>query len=136
MRNLRIHFQLPGNCGFFLLKQKQGINWTVLQQLTALERLEVSITFKTEYLKRRVQRYLTSCSSQAWKDSFIVNGFIKSMTEALPARVVLVFGSWEALLTQLEARKGRDSLVDPDILVEIYDDYQRMRGRKCLENTV
>lgn len=24
----------------------------------------------------------------------------------------------------------------PDILVEIYDDYQRMRGRKCLENTV
>lgn len=65
-----------------------------------------------------------------------MNGFIKSMTEALPARVVLVFGSWEALLTQLEARKGRDSLVDPDILVEIYDDYQRMRGRKCLENTV
>lgn len=81
IRTLRVLLNLKGAMSY----SDTRVNWGVLKHMTGLEELRVTICVR----KRRAQSVMSEPTEKKWRNSWIVNGFVKELVEALPKSVKL-----------------------------------------------
>lgn len=97
-----------------------------LRQLENLEMLEVAIFTQTR-----------NASIKTWTTSFLVNGLVKAICEAVPTHIELRWGPWPALeedeASSAFSRQGFGQGLNPipkQALWDVASDYENFRGRK------
>lgn len=124
LQNLRVNVDLAP---FIHLGPAMGFGWRAFCELTALNMIQVAITLTRHY---RSDQFLIEEAGGEWKNSFIVAGFVKSIVEAVPARISLKWGSWDSLTRELSAAQEPMFFLTAELLAEIEEEYQHMRGRQ------